>query len=346
MAHRLKAAKPVSAIACQRPRPFGTKRSLYKSLIQPKAFLEVRRVIKSLFSATGYRIERTRPRRGDSMPTRSGLASLKDADDLRFRIGDWHYEVFLQELVGRPCFGYAPDSWHPYVATVRELVDDASLRYRDSVLRLHFERWQPSSIAAAHFPNGELSNTVLSQIPARTLFEPWLKEAPPCDDPFNPKCHRSGAPLFGPLTPAQGQSAFSRLQKMLQSVQKFGYRPDAFPRGLIGIVVLRHRGKERYLVGHGQHRAAVLAALGHVTIEVGIHRTLPKVIDSAEADHWPHVSSGLIPKEIAVRQLERYFPSGTERDPALKVARQVLHSRPPNPRSSINEGESTKDSLG
>ncbi len=79
-------------------------------------------------------------------------------------------------------------------------------------------------------------------------------------------------------------------------------------------MVLRHQGRERYLVGHGQHRAAVLAALGHDTIEVGIHRTLPWVIDSAEADRWPHVSSSLIPKDVAIRQLENdiFLQEGTE----------------------------------
>ena len=246
----------------------------------------------------------------------------------------------MQDLVGRPCFGYGSDSWHPYVAAIRELLDNGSLRYEDSVLRLHFERWQPASIAEAHFPNGVFSDTVLSQIPARTLFEPWLKWVAPCDDPLNPKCQPSGSRLFGPVSQAQGQSSFSRLRRMLHSVQKYGYRPDAFPRGLIGIVVLRHLGKQRYLVVHGQHRAAVLAALGRDTIEVGIHRAFPVVIDSGSAELWPHVSSGFIPREVAVRQLERYFPSGTEEDAACTVAKYALDLWPGQRPSSNDNGGS------
>jgi hypothetical protein len=93
----------------------------------------------------------------------------------------------------------------------------------------------------------------------------------------------------------------------LRSIETSGYRPDGFSRGLIKVAVLRHAGENRYLIAHGQHRAAVLAALGHENIVVGIHRELPPVVDSNEAPKWPHVIDGTLDRSTAITMLERFF---------------------------------------
>ena len=267
----------------------------------------MRQMTKNIIGLAGFKLERVRPRRW-SLPTHVGPSeNLEEIDDLVFRIGDWRYEIPLSKAVGRPCFGYGPDSWHPYVAAVKELLEEPKISYDDSVLKRHFEEWQPRSVAESHFP-GELSpHPILERIPAPSLFEPWLRRPPPCDEPLNPRCRPAGSPLFGPLTPERGKDELHRLRRTLRSIERYGYQPDGFPRGLIKVAVLRHAGENRYLIAHGQHRAAVLAALDQKNVVVGIHRELPPLIDSGEAPKWPHVVDGTLDSSTALAMLERFF---------------------------------------
>lgn len=286
----------------------------------------MRTLIKRALRRAGYRLERIRPARGKRAPESSQIPALRDLD-VKFHTGDWRYMVPATEMVGRPCFGYGPDSWHPFVETVKQLLDNPGLHYRESLLSRLYETWQPRTVAEAQFPGQESPHPILREIPARTLFEPWLLRPPPCDDPLDPDCHPPGAPLHGPVNPREGHNEFARLQAMIASIELYGYYPDEFPRGLITGILLKHDGRQRFLVTHGQHRTAVLTAMGRHEIEVGIWGAGPSVVDSSEAERWPHVVSGLISTEAAVAQLTRYFPSEPHHDPAFSVRDAVQKTR-------------------
>lgn len=284
----------------------------------------MKRLIKRALGRAGFRLERTRPPKANA-PTEPGPnASLSDLGDMVYRVGDWRYEIPLAQAVGRPCFGYGPLAWHPYVAAVKELRAHPGIDFKESLLRRHFEHWQPRSVADSHFPDRASPHPILEKIPAASLFEPWLKRPSPCDDPLDPMCRPAGSPLFGPIAVEEARREFERLREMLGSIEEYGYRPDAFPRGLIKIAVLRHEGEQRYLVAHGQHRAAILAAMGHESIVVGIHRELPPLIDSVNSREWPHVVSGLLDSGTAAAMLGRYFHDTDSSHPSLLVASRVF----------------------
>lgn len=282
----------------------------------------MKQLIKEGLKRVGYRLERIRPPAGTKAPEPRLLPKLTDVD-VRFHIGDWRYLVPATLMVGRPCFGYGPNSWHPFVETVAQLLESPDLDYEESMLNRLYSTWHPRTVAESQFPGGDSPDPVLSRLAARTLFEPWLLRPPPCDNPLNPECRASGAPLHGPVDPRVGLEEFARLQTMIDSIERYGYNPDGFPRGLITGIVLKHEGQQRFLVVHGQHRTAVLTAMGHDEIEVGIRRDGPSVVDSSEAAQWPHVISGLVSAETAVAQLARYFRDDAEDDPAF-VVRQVI----------------------
>ena len=266
----------------------------------------LRRLIKAGSRLVGYRIERTRPKRGVDITNFSNAPALTDVD-VRFHVGKWRYLAPTTLMVGRPCFGYGPDAWHPYVATARQLLENPSLSYEHSVLRKVYEAWHPPSVSEAQFPGVEAPHPILTRIPAHTLFEPWQLMPEPCDDPLNPECSPSGAPLFGPVGDREGHREFDRLKATIKSISTYGYSPDLFPRGLITGTVLKHEDETRFLVVHGQHRTAVLSAMGVSEIEVGVRGSGPRVVETAEAEKWPHVASGLIPVNVAVAQAARYF---------------------------------------
>ena len=276
----------------------------------------VPRINGRILGKLGWRLVRIRPTRREAARARRDTAhcTIEEVDDVRFRTSEWIYSAPMSKLVGRPIFGYGPQSWHPFVAACGELLQDIDAPYERSVLKRFYETFTPETIADAC----SLEDPgPLAEVPARSLFEPWRLAPPPFDDPYA-ATYPPGSPLFGPLTRSAGEAEWRRLRGRVKSILTYGYRPDLFPRGRIRVTVLRSGQEQRYLVAHGQHRAAVLAAMGCERIDVGVHITDPVVIDQAEAHLWPHVRSGFLSTEQAVAMLRRYFTSSGS-DPALAI---------------------------
>lgn len=276
----------------------------------------VPRINGRILGKIGWRLVRTRPTHQEAARAERGTAhcAIEDVDEVRFRTSDWIYSVAVAQLLGRPIFGYGPKSWHPFVAACAELLEDIDTPYERSVLKRFYETFTPQTISDAcrlDYPGP------LADIPAASLFEPWLLAPPPFDDPYA-GARASGSPLFGPLSQTAGEAEWRRLRGRVKSIQEYGYQPKLFARGLIRVTLLRCGGEQRYLVAHGQHRAAVLAAMGYERINVGVHVSDPPVVDEVEAHLWPHVRSGFLSQEQAVAMLRRYFTTPAS-DPALEI---------------------------
>ena len=274
----------------------------------------------TIFDRLGLRLERTRPTRRMLERTSRTYQPLpiEEVNDLRFRSTAWTYRVPVSQLVGRPIFGYGEQSWHPFVAAIAQILREPEIPYDRSLLKRFYEVFTPTTIADAH---RLVEPGPLHEIRALSLFEPWSVPPPPHDDPYS-RHPVPGSPLFGPASYAAGAAEWRRLKYVLSSVQKYGYQPDLFPRGRINVTVLRSLHSDRYLVRHGQHRAAVMAALGIESIEVGIHESLDRIVDEVEVDSWPHVDSGLITREAALELFAGYF-APPDSDPALEIGSMV-----------------------
>lgn len=261
----------------------------------------------------GLRLERTRPSRGDIDEAEAAPlpVPIEEVDDLEFRATRWNYTVPVEKMVGRPIFGYGPESWHPLKAACEELIADAEASYETSVLKRFYATFQPKSVAEAHYLKDA---GPLEALPASSLFEPWSLPRPPYDDPWSDVAP-SGTPVFGPQGDEAGEVEWQRLRRSVNSVRDYGYQPRLFPQGRINVTVLRSQGEERYLVMHGLHRTAVLSAMGHHRIEVGVDHRNPWIVDEDEVDRWPYVRSGFVTRDLAVRNLRRYFTT-PESDPA------------------------------
>lgn len=273
-----------------------------------------------ILSKVGLRLERTRPSRQDIEQAEAAPppVPIEEVDDLEFRATRWHYTVPVEKMVGRPIFGYGPKSWHPLKAACEELIADIDAPYQGSILQRFYATFQPTTVAEAHHLEDAGPLETLSVL---SLFEPWSRPRPPYDDPFSPQTP-SGTPVFGPLTDEAGEVEWQRLRRSVVSVRDYGYQPRLFAQGRINVTVLRSRGEERYLVMHGLHRTAVLSAMGLERIEVGIDHRNPWVIDENQVDRWPYVRSGFVTKDLAVRNLRRYFVT-SESDPAARIGSQL-----------------------
>ncbi len=283
----------------------------------------------------GLGLERTRPTPEDVERGRPKVyvPLIEDVDDFRFRHNDWMYSAPLTKMVGRPLFGYGPQSWHPLVAGCLELIAYPDMPYQDSVLRRFYQTFAPATIAEAYGLNDP---GPLADVPAASLFEAFYLPRPPYDDPFCTD-FPSGTPVFGPQSEKDGEIEWKRLRSAVLSVQQYGYRPDLFERGLATATILKSQGEVRYHIHHGLHRTAVLAALGVERMDIGVYARAPWVIDESEAHLWPYVKSGFLTEEQAIATLRRYFVT-PENDPALKIAAAcggLELARPSNPPTSV-----------
>ena len=90
---------------------------------------------------------------------------------------------------------------------------------------------------------------------------------------------RSANYYFGPHSEQSGALEFERLRMVLSSIRKSGYEPRLHPP-MTGYFVTSG-GEYSFVVGSGNHRMAVLAALGIKTAVVELH-SHPAIIDESD----------------------------------------------------------------
>jgi hypothetical protein len=125
-----------------------------------------------------------------------------------------------------------------------------------------------------------------------------------------------------------------RLEGIYKKIKIKGYmQKNILQNNLIRVIkIINEQGDEKYIIRDGQHRAAVLSSLNYKTIQVCYDAdyhdnsrifkyfynlikkgNLPrdangtKIVNINEAEKWPHVLSGLISRDNALKQFNRLF---------------------------------------
>ncbi|MGQ9424482.1 hypothetical protein ACXYTJ_00860 [Gilvimarinus sp. F26214L] len=206
-------------------------------------------------------------------------------------------------------------SWHPFTEAMQEYMDsDYRQSYGGSTLEDFYRVWQPqNSLEALIGANGP---AVLVDYPAYAMHSPWLDISPDerqvymkqmihlenCWSGAEDVHANEGYGLHGPVSPRKGQIEYNRLVRTLRSVVLRGY-----DRRLSGedvtVVAVERGGDYRCCIAHGQHRVAVLAALGYQFIPVIIN----KVARVSEAAHWTQVYRGTWTEEQARTYVNHLF---------------------------------------
>lgn len=93
----------------------------------------------------------------------------------------------------------------------------------------------------------------------------------------------------------------TRLLDLLTSIRTQGFKQQV--KDYLGCFVLVSGEDWRWYVQGGQHRAAVLAALGFEKIPVSVR----KIIRREDVDFWPQVQSGLFTRSQALLVFDRLF---------------------------------------
>lgn len=112
----------------------------------------------------------------------------------------------------------------------------------------------------------------------------------------------AGYGLQGPVVDAKGKLEYGRLIQLINSIRKYGY-DRVLAREDVTVTVIKRDDEYRFCIGHGQHRVAVLAALGYTEIPV----SLLDVIYLGEVEYWPRVYRGIWSKSQAITYTNHLF---------------------------------------
>jgi len=232
-------------------------------------------------------------------------------------------------------FQLAPSMNHPFVLTTCALMKNIQLTYSESPLRIYYELFQPSNASEVlSIPKKNCIN-LQKQAPLEVV-EPWdqvdaqhiknvrtawIKQE-------NKKMQTSidathGVQFWGPVSTEKGEVEIARLRSLLSSIKNNGYRRDGKSDGdIIGsIIVSGSRWAIR--ISSGQHRVAVLAALGYDRIPVRIMLNEARgMVHREDFQQWPHVRDQLYTPEQALAVFDNML-EGNPPDAAREAANRA-----------------------
>lgn len=227
-----------------------------------------------------------RPRREQSVSSADELAELAywtERPPLRLSV-----PVELLRMQG--AFTYGPG--HPFV--------DA-LRFGADRLRGFYAACRPATLCDYYGIEGQGRSGW--NLPPWEL--PWYgrgtRTPPPGERGLGAE---QGVSFYGPVTEAKLALEMQRLQGLAERVRRDGYDPDAY--GDIEGYVVTDGTQSAFFVRGGKHRAAVLASMGHETVQVAFRPSFPRLIHVSDAAHWPLVRSGRMEISLAREVLAAY----------------------------------------
>jgi hypothetical protein len=218
---------------------------------------------------------------------------------LRYITRPWNeIEVSFDECVNFFACSFGPNGWHPVVETLRQVERDPNIPLENTVLYRYHRNFCPEGIADL-LPDGKVQFR-----PSFGLY-PWgsFKRK----GPFKAK-DRHRTTSCGPSDEKFIAEMFDRILTLYHRLQKEGYQPWRFGNNVIGGTVLEDlSGARRVVILQGNHRMAVLAALGMKRIRIRFLPDSLRIIREADVDRWHFVKSGECSKKDALAIFRLYF---------------------------------------
>lgn len=208
-------------------------------------------------------------------------------------------DIFLVNLEKCCTFtGHNYNNDNPLVNTSLQLIDNPNIKLSKTYLYNFYKTFQPTNYAQV-FNLGK--NHSLSTLPQTSYFYPWIHKCPSNE-------FRAG--LFGPKDISNVEHRVLRLKNLIESVTKFGYKPDN--KDIVEGYILLKNNDYRFLITSGHHRVAVLTALYKdsnylCTVKYEKKRTNIKIVNRNDSINWPGVKSNYIPQEDALSLFDSFF---------------------------------------
>lgn len=231
------------------------------------------------------------------------------------------FTINIEDAIGtRDLQSYSPvNGRHRFVETVKYLIsklDNSSkeINLEETPLYQYYRSFEPQNYIDVWHHSGLSSDIgVLGKMPLfqYVSWNPWLDPNDTDSDIRNGISKERVIPewdrhAFGPMSDDNILTELKRLSALLVDIRQNGYLPEIHSDGYIRGQIISYKNKNKFLVYAGQHRLAVLAALGYKQILVKKHPgTQPLVINNLAT--LPMVNRGLLTKAQAENYLTGLF---------------------------------------
>ncbi|MDQ0256583.1 hypothetical protein J2S74_004005 [Evansella vedderi] len=208
---------------------------------------------------------------------------------------------------------------------VEDIINNGNVKYKGSILEKYYSTYKPYTFKELYFINQKpiISDKQDSRILNENLnyykYDLWSDERQKVqmDRVHEYGLLRShGTQHFGPVSIQKGELELQRLKDTYHSILKYGHLPNKF--GFISGYFLRYKNRYRFIILDGNHRAAVLCAMGYSKIPVTFQAGSPRIIDYNDIKNFPHVKRGLFSLPLAKQIFKTYFE-----DDGTKKARNL-----------------------
>lgn len=264
---------------------------------------QYRAQLRQAVAKLGFNVERIEAAKGRRVY--KPLAGYSDAIYSRGRSENLIIDVELNIVRDNIGFGFGPEGWHPFVATLRGFIESSQQQYSGSILKAYYRRFRPTDLFEVFFDRTTVKPPCVMQSaePLTSLHLPW-ELRPRTFNGANGLGQGYGWQLFGPISLTKGEMEYDRTVNTYLSIIENGFLWNRAP---IKGTFLRIGDRYRFMINSGNHRAASLAARGDRTIPAAIDPRHLRVVDLADLHNWPAVASGLITSEFAQALFLRYF---------------------------------------
>ena len=217
-------------------------------------------------------------------------------------------------------FPLTTNSCDPYIKSTQDYLKGDCTSYENSWLEWFYTKWNPRNAAAVLGLFDEEAPAALVECAPYAYVYPWGTDNPYQRQKIGPDLIRNenilkgadipgieGSVYFGPFSKRKGELEFSRICYLADSIIKNGYQINkSTTHGELMV-----RGDDWCIGrGGGNHRRAVLAALGYSQMPMRVKWT----INRDDVNNWPNVINGLFNVNQALNIFDRIFegrqPSG------------------------------------
>jgi hypothetical protein len=239
-----------------------------------------------------------------------------DPEDALARAGKARFVIDMplsdcrgNKALGFPCVSGAG---HPFIETARLLLVAPDTPYEKTPLHDFYRRHRPRTVAEHLGVAG--AHPDLARHPSAAAY-PWASPPGPREEArrrarvqaenrrhgvrFGPD---NGFAHFGPITTRRGNFELARLRRLVSAVRDEGFHIGADRDGVCSAHLLLDGAQRRALIENGQHRIAVLAALGRRAAPIWM---LPQPVRRSRVDDWPGVRAGVFTRDQALAVFDR-----------------------------------------
>jgi hypothetical protein len=268
--------------------------------------------IKGGLRSVGLDVRRAQPSRRTAPPAPALQDPLKAVSEIR--AGEAVVvKCPIADCVTLNGLTFGEHGWHPFVAALQEWLARPNTRYAGSILEKYYSIWQPKNGLEALIGAGSGPRS-RSRYPGYLLHAPWNEASPEERLRFIAKVAareslmfgrelmtiEDGYSLHGPVCRKKGELEYQRLIRVAESIRDRGFDRSL---GDVTASILKRGDQFRFLVSHGHHRAAAVAALGLREVCIA-----PRMLVIAEeVDHWPQVYRGVWTREEALTYFDHQF---------------------------------------